>query len=281
MSWTQMSEGKAVTKQTTLEIAKKEVKDRLNKLQARHRANLCTLIFGEAKVGKSGICLDSRTEKEIENKSKVMVLDFDNGSESTWRTNWDSDPNIEILNPVVRDEEGFAILSETEKLAEAFISMAKDYIAEGQTVKFVFDGVDKWLRLCFLVMTEDKRSTQAKFLPILWGVRNKKYEDLVEKITDGLECDRFFITHMKDVYEGINNPNPVGRIPNLRETTMDKMNQVIKVTRQTTGSKNNYYATLQDSKTNTALVGKSWNFLEISNGQVKWDSITEIQDGVL
>ena len=281
MSWTQMSEGKAVTKQTTLEIAKKEVKDRLNKLQARHRANLCTLIFGEAKVGKSGICLDSRTEKEIENKSKVMVLDFDNGSESTWRTNWDSDPNIEILNPVVRDEEGFAILSETEKLAEAFISMAKDYIAEGQTVKFVFDGVDKWLRLCFLVMTEDKRSTQAKFLPILWGVRNKKYEDLVEKITDGLECDRFFITHMKDVYEGINNPNPVGRIPNLRETTMDKMNQVIKVTRQTTGSKNNYYATLQDSKTNTALVGNAWNFLSINNGQVKWDSITEIQDGVL
>ena len=130
-------------------------------------------------------------------------------------------------------------------------------------------------------MTEDKRSTQAKFLPILWGVRNKKYEDLVEKITDGLECDRFFITHMKDVYEGINNPNPVGRIPNLRETTMDKMNQVIKVTRQTTGIKNNYYATLQDSKTNTALVGNAWNFLSINNGEVKWNSITEIQDGVL
>ena len=210
-----------------------------------------------------------------------MVLDFDNGSESTWRTNWDSDPNIESLNPVVRDEEGFAILLETEKLAEAFISRAKDYIAEGQTVKFIFDGVDKWLRMCFLIMTEDKRSTQAKFLPILWGVRNKKYEDLVEKITDGLECDRFFITHMKDVYEGINNPNPVGRIPNLRETTMDKMNQVIKVTRQTIGNKNNYYATLQDSKTNTALVGKVWNFLTIENGKVKWDSISEIQDGEL
>lgn len=281
MSWTNISEGKAVTKKTALEIAKKEVEDRLEQLQARHRANLCTLVFGEAKVGKSGICLDSRTGEEIEGESKVMVLDFDNGSESTWRTNWDSDPNIEILNPVVRDEEGFAILLETEKLAEAFISRAKDYIAEGQTVKFIFDGVDKWLRMCFLIMTEDKRSTQAKFLPILWGVRNKKYEDLVEKITDGLECDRFFITHMKDVYEGINNPNPVGRIPNLRETTMDKMNQVIKVTRQTIGNKNNYYATLQDSKTNTALVGKVWNFLTIENGKVKWDSISEIQDGEL
>jgi len=281
MSWTNMTEGKAVTKETALELAKKQVDERIKKLQAKHRANLCTLIFGEAKVGKSGICLDSRTEKEIENNAKIMVLDFDNGSESTWRTNWQSDPNIEILNPIVRDDEGFAILSETEKLAEAFISRAKDYIAEGQTVKFVFDGVDKWLRLCFMVMTDDKRSTQAKFLPILWGQRNKKYEDLVEKITDGLECDRFFITHMKDVYEGVNNPNPVGRIPNLRETTMDKMNQVVKVNRQTITNKSSYFATLQDSKTQTKLVGKTWNFLTISNGEVDWKSITEIQDGEL
>tara|TARA_R100000008_G_scaffold22781_1_gene12108 strand:- start:1701 stop:2546 length:846 start_codon:yes stop_codon:yes gene_type:complete len=281
MSWTNMNEGTAVTKETALELAKKQVDERIKKLQERHRANLCALVYGEAKVGKSGICLDSRTEKEIESESKVMVLDFDNGSESTWRTNWDSDSNIEILNPVVRDEEGFAVLSETEKLAEAFISRTKDYINEGKSVKFVFDGVDKWLRMCFMVMTDDKRSTQAKFLPILWGQRNKKYEDLVEKITDGLECDRFFITHMKDVYEGVNNPNPVGRIPNLRETTMDKMNQVMKVYRQTVGIKNSYYATLESSKTNTPLVGKTWNFLNIENGKVNWKSITELQDGEL
>jgi hypothetical protein len=281
MNWTNMGEGNAVTKESALEIAKKQVEERIKHLQARHRANTCALIFGEAKVGKSGICLDSRTEKDIEDGAKVMVLDFDNGSESTWRTNWDSDPNIEILNPVVRDEEGFAILLETEKLAEAFISRAKDYIAEGKTVKFIFDGLDRWLRLCFLVMTDDKRSTQAKFLPILWGQRNKKYEDLLEKITDGLECDRFFITHMKDVYEGINNPNPVGRVPNLRETTMDKMNQVVKVFRQTVGNKNSYFAIVESSKTNTALIGKTWNFLNVENGKVDWNSITEIQDGEL
>tara|TARA_R110000751_G_scaffold266364_1_gene365400 strand:- start:425 stop:1276 length:852 start_codon:yes stop_codon:yes gene_type:complete len=283
MSWTNMSEGKAVTKQTTLEMAKKEVKDRLNKLQARHRANLCTLIFGEAKVGKSGICLDSRTEEEIENKVKVMVLDFDNGCESTWRQNWDSDPNIMILNPVVRDEEGYPDLDETTLLAEAFISMAKDYINDGKGIKFVFDGVDKWEQLCFLTMVEDKRSTQVKFMPLLWGKRNRHFDGLIEKITDGLDCDRFFITHMKDVYEGINNPNPTGKIPALdsRGATIAKMNQVVEVSRIDMGNKSTYSARVHDSKTNNELINITYPFLTIENGKAEWTSIKELQDGGL
>jgi hypothetical protein len=281
MSWTQMETGKAVSKESELEIAKREIEKKLNTLLERQRANLCCLVYGEAKTGKTGICLDSRTEEEIENGAKVMVLDFDNGAEATWRTNWDSDPNIEIFNPIVRDEEGFADLEKTEKIAEAFISRAKDYIRDGVVVKFVFDGIDKWLRTCFLVMTEDKRSTQVKFLPVLWGSRNKKYEDLMEKITDGLDCDRFFITHMKDVYEGINNPNPVGRIPNLKETTMDKMNQVVEVYRKTIGKKSSYYTKLHSSKTKTALIGKVWKVLNVEDGKVKWDAIKELQEGEL
>ena len=281
MSWNNIGEGKAVTKESELEIAKKKVQDRISKLQARHRANLCTLIYGEAKTGKSGICLDCRTPEEIENGTIIMVLDFDNGSEPTWRTNWDSDPTIEILNPIVRDEEGYPNLEETIRLAEAFIAIAKDRINEGKSVKFIFDGVDRWLRLCFLVMTEDKRSTQAKFLPVLWGNRNKVYEDLMEKITDGLECDRFFITHMKEVYEGINNPTPTGKVPNLRSSTMDKMNEVVEISRKDIGKKSEYTARIQDSKRQPALINKEYKFLTVENGNVEWKSIAVIQEGLL
>ena len=78
-----------------------------------------------------------------------MVLDFDNGSEPTWRQNWNSDTNIMILNPVVRDKEGYPMLEDTTRLAEAFIAIAKDNINDGTEVKFVFDGVDRWLRISF------------------------------------------------------------------------------------------------------------------------------------
>jgi hypothetical protein len=281
MSWSNIGEGSAVSKESALEVAKKEVQSRISKLQARHRANLCTLIYGDAKTGKSGIALDCRTAEEVENGTIVMVLDFDNGCEPTWRTNWDSDSTIEILNPIVRDEEGYPNLPETIKLAEAFIAIAKDRVSEGQSVKFVFDGIDRWLRLCYLVMTEDKRSTQAKFLPILWGNRNKVYEDLMEKITDGLECDRFFITHMKEVYDGVNNPTPTGKVPNLRPSTMDKMNEVIEVSRNNVGKKSEYTARIQDSKRSPSSINSEHVFLTVNNGKVDWKSIKILQEGSL
>jgi hypothetical protein len=280
MSWENIS-GNAVSEQNLLELAKEEVRQRIEKTQKRHRAHLCTLLYGEAKCGKSGLALDSRTVDQIDKDCLVMVLDFDNGCEPTWRQNWNSDPNIQILNPIVRDSEGYPNLDETIRLSEAFIQMAKDEINTGKEVKFVFDGIDRWLRLCFLSMTEDKRSTQQKFMPLLWGVRNKTYEDLVEKITDGLECDRFFITHMKEVYEGINNPTPTGKIPNIRPSTMDKMNQVFEISRVDVGNTAKYTAKLKDSKTNTGLVNQTWEFLTIADSKVNWTSITELQDGSL
>ena len=282
MSWENMS-GNAVSEENLLELAKEEVRKRIDETQQRNRAHLCTLLYGEAKCGKSGLALDSRTAEQLDNDGLVMVLDFDNGSEPTWRQNWNSDPNIMILNPVVRDKEGFAILDETTRLAEAFVAMAKDFITEGRQVKFVFDGVDRWEKLCFLIMTEDKRSKQQKFMPLLWGNRNKHFDELIEKITDGLDCDRFFITHMKDVYEGINNPTPTGKIPALdsRGATIAKMNQVVEVSRKDIGTKATYSAKLHDSKTHTELVNSTWDFLTIEDGKVEWNSIKELQEGKL
>ena len=280
MSWENVS-GNAVSEENLLELAKEEVRLRIAETQKRHRAHLCTMIYGEAKSGKSCLALDSRTNEQLDSDCLVMVLDFDNGAEPTWRQNWDSDPNIMILNPIVRDKEGYPNLDETIRLAEAFIDMAKDSMNEGKEVKFIFDGVDRWLRLCWMAMGIDKRATTVKQPGIAWGARNKVYEDLIEKITDGLNCDRFFITHMKDVFSNVAVPTPTGKVPACRSTTMDKMNQVIEVSRLNIGSKATYTATLVDSKTNTELVNKNWNFLTVDNGEVEWNSITEIQEGIL
>ena len=280
MSWATQATTQAVSKENLLEIIKAEVTQELEALLERQRAHLCCLIYGDAKTGKSGLALDCRTTKELDEDAMVMVLDFDNGCEPTWRTNWNSDPNIKILNPIVRDEEGFPDLDRTVRRAEAFIVIAKDYMAEGKTVKFVFDGCDRWLRLCWYAMGIDKRATEVKQMPMKWGKRNTEYENLIEKITDGLECDRYFITHMKDEYAH-NNPNPIGRVVNIKESTMDKMNQVIEVKTNKLGTKQTSTATIIASKTNTELVGKSFDFLTIDDGDVTWTSIEEMQTGEL
>ena len=126
----------------------------------------------------------------------------------------------------------------------------------------------------------DKRATEVKQMPMKWGKRNTEYENLIEKITDGLECDRFFITHMKDEYAH-NNPNPIGRKVNIKESTMDKMTQVIEVERVASGNKSIHTATIVASKTKTKLVGKTYDFLTIENGNVNWTSIEELQTGEL
>ena len=42
----------------------------------------------------------------------------------------------------------------------------------------------------------------------------------------------------------------------------------------------NYIATLEASKTNSALVGKKWLFFT-TNGDNRWESITELQRGTI
>ena len=85
---------------------------------------------------------------------------------------------------------------------------------------------------------------------------------------------------MKDEYAH-NNPNPIGRVVNIKESTMDKMNQVIEVKTNKLGTKQTSTATIIASKTNTELVGKSFDFLTIDDGDVTWTSIEEMQTGEL
>ena len=71
-------------------------KDKLAKQTAGRLARKNRLIcgiWGEPKTVKSGLALDFPDKQ-------IYVLDWDDGCEPTWRTNWDSDPNIMIYNPL-------------------------------------------------------------------------------------------------------------------------------------------------------------------------------------
>ena len=89
------------------------------------------------------------------------------------------------------------------------------------------------------------------------------------------------ITHLKDVYEGINNPNPVGKAPDWHKMTPPRLYQTISVKKVKKGNKVEHIATIDSSKTNTELLGKRYTVLTVENGKVTWNSIPELQEGSL
>jgi hypothetical protein len=243
---------------------------------AREKDWLCVGIYGDPKTCKTSIALDCVTDD-----CKVCVLDFDNGCERTWRAAYDCNPNIEIFVPMVFDEYNSVLLDETEEMAETFIRLVDERIKSGEKIKFVFDGLDKWIQMCFDIMTKGKKEYEVRHPPIMWGKRNKKYNDLLDKCLN-LKCDRFFVTHMKDKYEGINNPLPVGTTPDWHRTTPGKLSQLIHMKKEnSTGI--NYIAEIINAPNKPELVGKKYTVLTISkdNKVVKWNGIPELRDGTL
>ena len=246
----------------------------------RDRSFLRTGIYGEPKVCKSSLALDSLTEQQIKDGWKVWVLDWDSGCEPTWRNNYNAAKHIEIFDPNVYNDDGSPNLELSEQLSEDFVRMVQEALDEGTKGKFVLDGVDKWKERCFDTLTKGKKDSDFRFPPHLWGKRNRRYKLLMDKIFK-LPCDVFLITHLKDVYEGINNPNPVGKEPDWHKMTPPMLYQTISVKKMKKGNKFEHIATIDASKTNTLLVGKRYVVLTVEDGNVVWKNIPELQEGSL
>jgi len=91
-----------------------------------------------------------------------------------------------------------------------------------------------------------------------------------------LNCDQIYITHAKADYGATG--EVIGSKPNWHNLG-DMLHQIIYTRR--TKRKNDvvYKAELQSSKSNTKLVGRVWESLEISNGDVKWNGLKELKEG--
>jgi len=258
------------------EIILKQIEDR-NK---RDRSYLRCGIYGEPKVCKSSLGLDSLTPEQKESGWKVWVLDWDSGCDPTWRNNYDASEHIVIFDPNVYNDDGSPNFELSEQLSEDFIRMVQDELESGVQGKFMLDGVDKWKERCFDTLTKGKKDSDFRFPPHLWGKRNRRYKLLMDKIFK-LPCDAFFITHLKDVYEGISNPNPIGKAPDWHKMTPPRLFQMISVKKIVKGNRMDHIATIDASKTNTELVGKRFTLLTIDSGNITWNNIPELQEGTL
>jgi len=296
MDWTKDKKGNAgsddgVNNPDFFAEQKKKILAQIQARLNRDRSyNLCS-ITGNPKVGKTGLVLDSRTEEEVKEGKKILILDFDNGAEPTWDSAWDRDDNIVIFSPIEVRTDGSTDWEETFNNANSFCQYAKDLIKTEDVKSFCLDGVDKAFEGSSDVLRELLVKQQTKEGSIVhatdsvrvstldWKIRNRIYNRLLDLVCS-LECDRFLITHMKPVYDNINVPTPVGEVPDWHKSTPARFVQMIHIEKVMKGKTTNYVAKLTASKTNPSLVGQEWTIFT-TNGDNKWFGIPELREGKL
>tara|TARA_R110000765_G_scaffold74547_1_gene146163 strand:+ start:1914 stop:2741 length:828 start_codon:yes stop_codon:yes gene_type:complete len=244
---------------------KSQTEDRLK----RNNRLICG-VWGEPKTVKSGIALDFPSKQ-------VYVLDWDDGCEPTWRQNHECTDRITLWNPEIRNHNGELDIQKSEANSEDFVLHVKSKIEEGEDVLFVFDGVDKWLDCCTLHVTGSSKIGKPQKMKFEWGKRNAPFYSLL-MMCKNLNCDQIYITHSKADYGATG--EVIGSKPNWHNWG-DYLHQIITTKRTVKKGDVVYKAELLSSKTNTSLVGTTWETLGISKGTVKWTGVSELKEGLI
>lgn len=252
-------------------------------------------ISGNPGTGKTGIALDCRTEEE-QQTHWLFILDFDEGAEPTWRQHWSADEKVVIFNPFVYTDDMDVDYLATADMAKYFIAMVKEAIDTGKiehedevvevgAVKaIIFDGLDSWLdttnmiaRLNHTKGSDPRAADKIKMVPTQWFARTEEYKRLFSAACQ-LKCNKFFITHMKEEYDGF---NVVGAKPDWEKSTTAKLFQHLRMSREEKGNNTKLFAKCIKSKTNAESEGQQWCIFENNKGKVTWDGLPQMREGSL
>ena len=272
-----------------------QIKRRMQ-LETNH---LICAVLGHPGTGKSGSCMDCRTDEEKEQGMKVLVLDLDDGCTSTWISSFDKDPNIEIIVPIERFPNGRTDWNETFKNCQEWVAEARERIDSDENIKaVVVDGMDKMSQgsndvLRYSMLSDHQKRDRDSLIkatanmtvpPLAWGVRNDVHAELFLNIC-GLETHKLFITHVKPVYDGANlSKDFAGFEPDWHKWVPQRMLQIIHIRKERDGRDTYYEATLEKCKTNPLALNKKWEVFRITedeNGQkgFNWNGIEDLKLG--
>lgn len=214
-------------------------------------SNICALLVGDPKIGKSGVLLDCRTEQDkIENKKIIVFeLNSDQGCSVNKDTFHPNDDNIIILNPreYSQDKEGVwqPDYIATMSRIKAAIQIIKEDINNGENIKAIgFDGIDVFLsEICEGQMRLSESIDAAGGVSMrFWKNRNAWYYNVLNMIFD-LDCSKYLITHYaprsRDDKTGIyNDKRTISKLnENLvyscQKSTSEKVHQIVEFSDKT------------------------------------------------
>ena len=236
-------------------------------------SNVCCALYGFDGTAKSGIALDCRTEQEKKEGKKLIIFDLDGGCAPLKVIYHNNDKNIIIKNPLVRDEFKNVDYEQTFLKLKSALDYIERNLLSMQIKAIVFDGLDKFLKICEYSMREDINKTVIEGVDYrYWKIRSQKYLDILEQVKL-MDIDRYFITHLKKEHETDK------WVPDWEKKTPDMMFQKVHCFREQKiidGNKIVYLkAEIEKCKTNIAFEGKIFTVSETiqeSNGKAtfKW-----------
>ncbi len=254
---------KKASKQDKLKFSDDNIKAWLFGDMERSSSNVCCALYGFDGTAKSGIALDCRTETEKKEGWKVIVFDLDGGCAPLKVIYHDNDKNIVIKNPLTRDEYKNVDYEATFAKLKASLDYIERNMEELKVKAIVFDGLDKFLKICEYSMREIVgKGVEDGVDYRYWKMRNQKYHDILEQVKL-MDVDRYFITHLKIVETNTGDEY----VPDWEKKTPDMMFQKVRCFREQVvedGEKVvRLKAEIEKCKTNLSFEGSVFTIAEI------------------
>lgn len=238
------------------------------------KSDICALLVGDPKTGKTGMALDCRTEEEKKAGMKIICIELnsDNGCKLNKKTFHSDDPSIIVIDPrefsineVTGDWE-FDYIQTMAKI-KAFLMYVKQNLGKLNLKAIVFDGGDVFLsEICENQMRMDEHIDVSGGVKMtFWKKRNKYFYDVMNLLFT-IDVDKYIITHFKEEMD------TKKKIYSIQKDFPDKMHQIIEFKKDP--KTNKHYAKITDDRRNKpALLNQDILIMEITDGKKIWHGL--------
>jgi len=243
-------------------------------------SSICAMLVGSEDSLKSGIAIDCRSKKQIEDHEIVFVIDLDNANLPIWKEHWDCSEDIRLANPAImvtrKQEDGSEKIEidydRTIQRINQLIFKVKEAEDSGKFKLggFIFDGVDKLLSSAESTMrTQRELDVDDGVSFQYWNIRKKLFVDVVFAVKH-LHCAKYFITHTK-IYQKkkiVNGKEQVVKewTEGIWEKSMpNELYQIIDCRKEMYPDGNTeYFAKVREFKGRPGLIGKEFKTMRIT-----------------
>jgi len=230
----------------------------------------CMLLYGSDGTGKSGIVLSY----PLVDDELMLVVDLDGGCGPLLSKYHSAKlKNIVVVNPLsyVKNAENGDVFVDykltLEKIKSAILYVQRHH----QDKKFkavCFDGMSTLLKIAEYQMRSEKNVTPDGGMgQRYWIIRGKIFTEIIEQIK-ALPIDKFFIAH-----ENFMMPDETSKKVSLVVAKANQMMfQKVRCERVDDGESIVFTATVDKSKYNASLEGRSIDFLKVDkkSGALNW-----------
>ncbi len=250
--------------------------------KARVESPICAVVYGYDGTGKTGACMDCRTEEERKAGKMVIIFDLDDGAGPIKEQYWENDDNIVCLSPIEMFDNGDVDYLKTYDRLRALVAYVKTEIPQDKIKAVIVDGLDTLKKLSEWAwkLSEGMQPTDAIKDIREWQHRNWRYNNIIIPIKN-MNCDRYFITHLKEIKKfkkiGESSQLVTDRVePDWLEGTPGMMYQRILCSREQDPNTGvvTLKAKMEKSKHDLSREGKEFVIATVNprTGESKWES---------